>query len=318
LLLAGVAAIAIRQLDRTRTAFANVLAQENVILRHAQDALSALRTANVEYLRILVEQTEAAGLARDSAIAEARQSFVRLENEDASQAQGWADAGQLLNEWASQTEASINAMLVVENEQGALVVRREAARTRAEVEGRVAQLVQRLRERVDDIATQADATSRAASTGIVIAFGVALVAMILSAWLLSRAVARRLRETTSVLATSAAEFLATTTEQASGATESMAAVTETAATVDEVVQTAEQAAERARTVAATAQRAVEIGRQGREAVELSSSAMDQVGTQVGSIGASILELAEQAQAIGEIITTVNDLAEQTNLLALNA
>src|SRR5207237_31828 len=32
----------------------------------------------------------------------------------------------------------------------------------------------------------------------------------------------------------------------------------------------------------------------------------------------ILALAEQAQAIGEIIATVNDVAEQTNLLALNA
>ena len=33
---------------------------------------------------------------------------------------------------------------------------------------------------------------------------------------------------------------------------------------------------------------------------------------------NILALAEQAQAIGEIIATVNDIAEQTNLLALNA
>jgi methyl-accepting chemotaxis protein len=43
-----------------------------------------------------------------------------------------------------------------------------------------------------------------------------------------------------------------------------------------------------------------------------------VREQVESIGRSILSLAEQAQAIGEIITAVNDIAEQTNLLALNA
>jgi methyl-accepting chemotaxis protein len=39
---------------------------------------------------------------------------------------------------------------------------------------------------------------------------------------------------------------------------------------------------------------------------------------VESIAESILALAEQAQAIGEIIASVTDIAEQTNLLALNA
>jgi len=43
-----------------------------------------------------------------------------------------------------------------------------------------------------------------------------------------------------------------------------------------------------------------------------------VRDQVESSAESILALAEQAQAIGEIIATVNDIAEQTNLLALNA
>jgi methyl-accepting chemotaxis protein len=39
---------------------------------------------------------------------------------------------------------------------------------------------------------------------------------------------------------------------------------------------------------------------------------------VESVADSIVTLAEQAQAIGEIIATVNDLAEHSNLLALNA
>jgi methyl-accepting chemotaxis protein len=43
-----------------------------------------------------------------------------------------------------------------------------------------------------------------------------------------------------------------------------------------------------------------------------------VKEQSESIAQSILGLAEQAQAIGEIIAAVNDIAEQTNLLALNA
>ena len=46
--------------------------------------------------------------------------------------------------------------------------------------------------------------------------------------------------------------------------------------------------------------------------------MGTVQEQVETTAENILALAEQAQAIGEIIATVNDIAEQTNLLALNA
>ncbi len=149
----------------------------------------------------------------------------------------------------------------------------------------------------------------------------ALLALVLgvgAAVVLYRAVSRPLQETTGVLATSAAEILAATTQQAAGASESSAAVAETVATVDEVAQTAEQATQRAKTVAESAQRAAEIGKAGRKAVEESTAAMTAVKEQVESIAESILALAEQAQAIGEIIATVNDIAEQTHLLALNA
>src|SRR5690606_10405333 len=105
---------------------------------------------------------------------------------------------------------------------------------------------------------------------------------------------------------------------ATGAAESLEAVTETAATVDEVAQTAERAVERARGVANASQRAAEIGRQGREAVENAIAAVEQVREHVESFGDSILDLAGQAQAIGEISEAVTDFAEQANLLALSA
>lgn len=150
---------------------------------------------------------------------------------------------------------------------------------------------------------------------------VALLAIMLgvfAGYALNRAVAGPLRETTGVLASTASEILAATTQQASGASESSAAVTQTVATVDEVAQTAEQATQRAKAVADTARRAAEIGDAGRRAVEESGVAMETLREQVGSVAESIMALAEQAQAIGEIIATVNDIAEQTNLLALNA
>ncbi|MCK6548878.1 methyl-accepting chemotaxis protein, partial [Myxococcota bacterium] len=125
-------------------------------------------------------------------------------------------------------------------------------------------------------------------------------------------------ETANRLASATAEILAGTTQQASGAQEQAAAVAETVSTVDQVTQTATQAAQRAKAVSESSQRSAEIGRAGRRAVEEAIVSMGAVRDQTESIAESILALAEQAQAIGEIIATVNDIAEQTNLLALNA
>ncbi len=126
------------------------------------------------------------------------------------------------------------------------------------------------------------------------------------------------RETTARVSSISSEILAATQQQAAGAQEQAAAVSQTVATVNEVTQTAEQAAQRARAVGESAQRNLEVGKAGRKAIEDSLAAKRRAQEQVESTAENILALAEQAQAIGEIIATVNDIAEQTNLLALNA
>ena len=125
-------------------------------------------------------------------------------------------------------------------------------------------------------------------------------------------------ETAANLVSSTAEILAGTTQQAAGAQEQAAAVAQTVTTVNQVVQTSEQAAERARAVADISHRSLDYSRTGRKVVEDSIVVMTTVKEQVESSAESILILAEQAQAIGDIITSVNEIAEQTNLLALNA
>jgi methyl-accepting chemotaxis protein len=120
------------------------------------------------------------------------------------------------------------------------------------------------------------------------------------------------------LVSATSEILAAITQQAAGAQEQAAAVAQTVTTVDEVVQTSEQSAARARTVSELSQKSLEFSRAGRKVVDDSVVSMETVRDQVESSAESILVLAEQAQAIGEIISTVNDIAEQTNLLALNA
>lgn len=127
-----------------------------------------------------------------------------------------------------------------------------------------------------------------------------------------------IREAVNKLSSTTAEILANTAEQAAGAQEQAAAVAQTVTTVDQVTQTANQAAQRAKSVGETIQRTLEVGQNGRRTVEASVAALNQLKARVESTAADILRLAEQAQAIGEIIATVNDIAEQTNILALNA
>lgn len=114
------------------------------------------------------------------------------------------------------------------------------------------------------------------------------------------------------------ETLAAMTQQAEGAREQAAAVSQTAATAKAVSQATEQAAEGAKSVGESVGKTAEIGRVGRKAVEESIAGLGQVREQVESNATNIATLAEHAQAIVEIIASVNDIAEQTHLLSLNA
>ncbi|MFP2933940.1 methyl-accepting chemotaxis protein [Pyxidicoccus sp. 3LG] len=129
---------------------------------------------------------------------------------------------------------------------------------------------------------------------------------------------RTVAEFVNQLAGASSEILASTTEQVASAQEQGSAVTETVSTIEEITKTSEEAAGRARAVSDSARHAEEVGRSGRRAVEEAVSSMGTVREQVESIASRILALAEQAQAIGDIITTVNEISEQTHMLALNA
>ncbi len=48
------------------------------------------------------------------------------------------------------------------------------------------------------------------------------------------------------------------------------------------------------------------------------AALEKIAEDMGMVAETIDRLNEQSQAVGEIITTVNDLAEQSNLLSVNA
>ncbi|GLS42177.1 methyl-accepting chemotaxis protein [Methylobacterium brachythecii] len=130
--------------------------------------------------------------------------------------------------------------------------------------------------------------------------------------------ARTNRSATADLNAAAAEIRASAQEQAASVEEQFAAVQETAATVDEITHSGAQISKRATDVIATAQASAQTARAGLRAASDTAKAMDLIREQGEAVAGNIVALSEKTQAIGEIITTVNDISERTHLLSLNA
>jgi methyl-accepting chemotaxis protein len=133
-----------------------------------------------------------------------------------------------------------------------------------------------------------------------------------------RQLAQQSRETTENLNAAAAEIRASTQEQAASVEEQLAAVQETAATVDEITHAGAQIGKRAQEVIASAQATAQTSMSGLQAVDETARAMDAIREQAEAVAGNIVALSEKTQAVGEIITSVNDISERTHLLALNA
>ncbi len=314
------AVLGLTALTSANGAYRDALTQERAVRAEALEAGSDMREATI-YLQRFLFLRDDRYLARYDSATNSTRARIEALGEAANTPErkaSWAKVQNLLTRWDSAVRATLSLEQSGQHDQALAEWENQVLPVRMELSQEIWAQVDTVKQVSARAVASADATASRMRWVVVLGGLVTLILGIVSGWLLSRAVNAPLRESTSVLASSAAEILASTTQQASSATETSAAVVQTSTTVDEVAQTAEQAMERARTVADSAQRAAEMGRRGTEAVERSEAAMGTVKQQVESIAGSILTLAEQAQAIGEIIASVNDIAEQTNLLALNA
>ena len=133
-----------------------------------------------------------------------------------------------------------------------------------------------------------------------------------------KAQTRDIMEAINVLATASNEIATTTVQLASGSEETAVAVTETTTTVEEVKQTANVSSQKAKHVSILAQNAVQVSQTGAKSVNETIEGINKLKEQMEYIAETIVTLSDHNQAIGEIITTVDDLAEQSNLLAVNA
>jgi methyl-accepting chemotaxis protein len=132
------------------------------------------------------------------------------------------------------------------------------------------------------------------------------------------ALSGRVLEGAESISSSAAEILATVTEQNAGANQQSASINQTTTATEEIRASAEQAAQKAEEVAAQAQDAVNVSNEGTVALEAIVDGMANIREKVEAIASDVQALSEQTAQIGEITNAVNDLADQSNLLALNA
>ena len=131
-------------------------------------------------------------------------------------------------------------------------------------------------------------------------------------------VATQTRLVAESLNTATAEILASTQQQAASTAEQAAAVQQANATMTEISQSGAQISERARQVATAAEATSSASASGLQSVRNTTQIMDGIREQAEAVATNVISLSEKTQAIGEIITTVNDIAEQSHLLALNA
>lgn len=321
-LVLAIAALAIGAiaLSASSNAYDAALRDERQVLVPALEARDQFQQANLDYLFYLLKPDPRWTHGTDSTLRLSAANVAQLRDRDLTPAarDAWRQTGELLERWSDAVAASTTAATAGRRDEALRVRDERVSPIRDSVRALIAVSMSASTQQSDSLAAGAHTAVTRLRWILFLAGTLVLLVGVLAGALVTRAVTGPLRATGQVLASSAAEILAATAQQASGTAETSAAVAQTVTTVDEVTQTAEQAAQRARAVAELAQRAADIGQAGRRAVDASVSGMTAVREQVDSIARSIVALAEQAQAIGDITATVTDIAEQTNLLALNA
>jgi methyl-accepting chemotaxis protein len=133
-----------------------------------------------------------------------------------------------------------------------------------------------------------------------------------------REVASQTRSVVENLNAATAEILASTQQQAASTSEQAAAVQQANATMAEISHSGAQISERARQVAATAEATSSASASGIQSVQNTTSIMESIRQQAEAVAENVIALSDKTLAVGEIISSVDDISEESHLLALNA
>jgi methyl-accepting chemotaxis protein len=132
------------------------------------------------------------------------------------------------------------------------------------------------------------------------------------------AIARDTRAGAEAASAAVSEIRAAAQEQVAAASEQVSAIEETSATLTEITKSGSLISRRAEEVERTGRVAAGAADDGLKAVEDTGRAMDAIREQAEALAATVAILSTRAQAIADIILTVNTIAERSHLLALNA
>jgi methyl-accepting chemotaxis protein len=134
-------------------------------------------------------------------------------------------------------------------------------------------------------------------------------------------IAKTVREADAIAeqVSSASEELSAQIEEVTEGTNSQRQMTSEAATAMEqmnasILEIAKNASDAAKLAESTTEQAL----QGAKVVNEATSLINKVAEHAQELMQDMAELGKQAEGIGQIITTIEDIADQTNLLALNA
>ena len=130
--------------------------------------------------------------------------------------------------------------------------------------------------------------------------------------------AREARHVADQVTETAARLSSVIDQAAQGADGQQERTTTTATAMDEMNATVMEVARNASEAAGNAEEAKSQARSGTQVVEKVKSSIGKVTAQTSSLQNTMQELGTQADSIGGVIATINDIADQTNLLALNA
>jgi methyl-accepting chemotaxis protein len=320
LLLVATAVVGTLALRASRTDFTAALDTAETRALRGTDSLQGSDSAVVSFLSYLLRGNETAIQITNERFTAARQAAVDLRDSStgAAQVTGWTDAVRQLDAWNTAAQQAIQAKGAGKDAEALRIYSDTVVPIRTTQRNLVVELVAAERKRAADTADSAgDSALRSIWLLLAVSAG-ALILGILIAWGLSRAVTRHLQDAVATIATASTGILAATAQQASGAAEEETAIHQTTTTADEVRQTVALTTEKARAVAKEVRETADISRDGRRAVDESVRGSQEARARMETLAERILTLSEQAQAIGEILRTVNGLAEQTNLLSVNA
>lgn len=107
-------------------------------------------------------------------------------------------------------------------------------------------------------------------------------------------------------------------DTSSGAKKQMDTLTQIATAMEQMTMTISHVSENAQQAATSASEANKSTQSGTLSVKESAKSLSQLISHIEGVSSTVERLTTEAQSMGSILNTINEIAEQTNLLALNA